>query len=92
MIRLDVAFSTCPNDTFIFHALLHDCIDTGDYRFVAHMHDVEALNKKAFAKTKSQKEAGRFLGCYTSTSEESVKYSIFRQECARLGVKIKDFK
>lgn len=51
MIRLDVAFSTCPNDTFIFHALLHDCIDTGNYRFVPHMHDVEALNKKAFSKT-----------------------------------------
>lgn len=51
MISLDIAFSTCPNDTFIFHALLHDCIDTGDYRFVPHMHDVEALNKKAFSKT-----------------------------------------
>jgi len=51
MIRLDIAFSTCPNDTFIFHALLHDRIDTGNYRFVPHMHDVETLNKKAFYKT-----------------------------------------
>ncbi|MGA8181309.1 MAG: 1,4-dihydroxy-6-naphthoate synthase [Desulfobacterales bacterium] len=51
MTRLDIAFSTCPNDTFIFHALLHDCIDTGDLHFVSHMHDVEALNRKAFSKT-----------------------------------------
>jgi 1,4-dihydroxy-6-naphthoate synthase len=51
MTRLDIAFSTCPNDTFIFHAMLHDCIDTRNLRFVPHMHDVEALNQKAFSKT-----------------------------------------
>jgi 5,8-dihydroxy-2-naphthoate synthase len=51
MTCLDIAFSTCPNDTFIFHAMLHDCIDTGDLRFLPHMHDVEALNQKAFSKT-----------------------------------------
>ena len=51
MTALDVAFSTCPNDTFIFHAMLHDCIDTGDLNFVYHMHDVQVLNQKAFAKT-----------------------------------------
>ena len=51
MTRLDIAFSTCPNDTFIFHAMLHDCFDTGNLRFVPHMYDVEALNLKAFSKT-----------------------------------------
>jgi len=50
------------------------------------------LIKKAFAKTKSQKEAGRLLGCYSSADEETRKYSIFRQECTKLGVKIRDFK
>ncbi len=50
MTRLDIAFSTCPNDTFVFHAMLHDCIDTGNLRFVPHMYDVEALNQKAFSK------------------------------------------
>jgi DNA-binding NtrC family response regulator len=53
---------------------------------------LKELIKKAFAKTKSQKEAGRLLGCYTSADEEPGKYSIFRQECTKLGVKIKDFK
>ncbi|HUV77618.1 MAG TPA: 1,4-dihydroxy-6-naphthoate synthase [Desulfobacterales bacterium] len=51
MTTLDIAFSTCPNDTFIFHAMLHDAIDTEDLRFIPHMHDVEDLNKKAFLKT-----------------------------------------
>jgi DNA-binding NtrC family response regulator len=50
------------------------------------------LIKKAFSKTKSQKEAGRLLGCYTSADEEPKRYSIFRQECTKLGVKIRDFK
>ena len=51
MTTLDIAFSTCPNDTFIFHAMLHDCIDTGNLSLIPHMHDVEELNKKAFLKT-----------------------------------------
>ncbi len=50
------------------------------------------LIKKAFAKTKSQKEAGRLLGCYACADEEPRKYSIFRQECTKLGVKIRDYK
>ena len=51
MTTLDIAFSTCPNDTFIFHAMLHDCIDTGCLNFTPHMHDVETLNTKAFSKS-----------------------------------------
>ncbi|MHB8203926.1 MAG: 1,4-dihydroxy-6-naphthoate synthase [Desulfomonilaceae bacterium] len=48
MIELSLAFSPCPNDTFIFHALLHRCIDTGDYSFSPHIDDVEKLNQAAF--------------------------------------------
>ncbi len=47
MNTLDIGFSTCPNDTFIFHAMLHDCIDTGKLSFSPHLLDVEELNKKA---------------------------------------------
>jgi two-component system NtrC family response regulator len=50
------------------------------------------LIKKAFSRTKSQKEAGRLLGCYTSADEDPKRYSTFRQECTKLGLKIKDFK
>lgn len=47
MTQIDLAFSPCPNDTFIFHAMLHDCIDTAPFAFRAHVHDVETLNLKA---------------------------------------------
>ena len=51
MITLDTAFSPCPNDTFIFHAMLAGYIDNGRFRFIPHLDDVEALNSKAFDKT-----------------------------------------
>ena len=44
MTNLSIAFSPCPNDTFVFHAMLHHGIDTGKYIFVPHIDDVEALN------------------------------------------------
>lgn len=48
MTSLTLAFSPCPNDTFIFHALLHKLVDAGDYSFSPHIDDVEALNTAAF--------------------------------------------
>ncbi len=48
MRTVNIAFSPCPNDTFIFHAMLHGLVDTGDYEFVTHLHDVETLNDSAF--------------------------------------------
>jgi len=44
---IDLAFSPCPNDTFMFHALLHGCIDSGGLKFIPHIHDVETLNRDA---------------------------------------------
>lgn len=44
-IRLGI--SPCPNDTFIFDALVNNKIDTGDYHFLAEHHDVETLNQRA---------------------------------------------
>jgi len=49
MPTLDIGFSTCPNDTFIFHAMLHKQIDMADLSFTPHLFDVEELNKKAFS-------------------------------------------
>jgi len=51
MTEISIAFSPCPNDTFIFHAMLHRAIDTGSYAFSPHIDDVEALNSAAFKKT-----------------------------------------
>jgi 1,4-dihydroxy-6-naphthoate synthase len=51
MTTLDTAFSPCPNDTFIFHAMVSGCIDNGRFRFIPHLDDVETLNCKAFGRT-----------------------------------------
>ncbi|WP_300670218.1 1,4-dihydroxy-6-naphthoate synthase [Desulfoluna sp.] len=45
-----IAYSTCPNDTFIFHALIHGLVKAGDLTFEPHLHDVEALNTFALAR------------------------------------------
>ena len=48
-IELDIGFSPCPNDTFIFDALIHQRIDTAPFRFRPQIADVEELNKRGFA-------------------------------------------
>lgn len=46
--RITLGFSPCPNDTFIFDALVNGLIDTGDFRFEPVLEDVETLNQWAF--------------------------------------------
>lgn len=48
MRTVNIAFSQRPNDTFIFHAMLHGLVDTGDFNFITHLHDIEILNDSAF--------------------------------------------
>lgn len=43
-----IGFSPCPNDTFIFDALVNGKIDTGTLRFEPVLEDVETLNEWAF--------------------------------------------
>jgi 1,4-dihydroxy-6-naphthoate synthase len=47
-MKLKLGFSTCPNDTFIFEALVHHKIDTEGLEFDLLLADVEELNKTAF--------------------------------------------
>ena len=47
-MKLTIGFSPCPNDTFIFDAMIHHRIDTEDLAFETVMEDVESLNKRAF--------------------------------------------
>ena len=47
-MTLTLGFSPCPNDTFIFDALVHHKIDTEGLEFEVHLGDVEQLNQKAF--------------------------------------------
>jgi 1,4-dihydroxy-6-naphthoate synthase len=44
---LSLGYSPCPNDTFIFFALIHGKIDTGNLQFNEVLLDVETLNQKA---------------------------------------------
>ncbi len=48
MKTLTLGFSPCPNDTFIFDALIHQKIDTEGLRFEVVLGDVEDLNRRAF--------------------------------------------
>ena len=48
--KLTLGFSPCPNDTFIFDAMVHGKIDTESLQFDVVMEDVETLNRKAFQK------------------------------------------
>lgn len=48
MQKLTLAFSPCPNDTFIFDAMIHHKIDTEGLEFEVHFADVEQLNQSAF--------------------------------------------
>lgn len=47
-MKLTLGFSPCPNDTFIFDALIHHKIDTKGLDFEVEYQDVETLNLKAF--------------------------------------------
>lgn len=45
--KLTLGFSPCPNDTFMFDALVHGKIDTEGLSFEVVMEDVETLNQRA---------------------------------------------
>ena len=46
-MNLSLGFSPCPNDTFIFDALVNKKIDTGEFTFEPVLEDVETLNQWA---------------------------------------------
>ncbi|WP_293302545.1 1,4-dihydroxy-6-naphthoate synthase [Pedobacter sp. UBA4863] len=48
-MELTLGFSPCPNDTFIFDALIHGKIATEGLSFKVFYDDVETLNQKALA-------------------------------------------
>ena len=44
---LSLGYSTCPNDTYIFHAMTHGLVGCGSVRFEPTLKDVETLNQEA---------------------------------------------
>jgi 1,4-dihydroxy-6-naphthoate synthase len=45
---MNFSFSPCPNDTFMFDAMVHHKIDTEGLSFTVRLADIEALNHAAF--------------------------------------------
>lgn len=60
-MTLRLRISPCPNDTFMFDALVNGRIDTGDLRFEVEYHDIEALNRAVLAVNGQAGEAGKTL-------------------------------
>ena len=48
-MKIKLGFSTCPNDTFMFDAMVHHRIDTGSYSFEVILADILHLNQMAMA-------------------------------------------
>ncbi len=48
-MKLSLGISPCPNDTFIFDALVNGALDTGDLRLEVVLDDVQTLNEWARA-------------------------------------------
>lgn len=49
-MKLSLGFSPCPNDTYIFDAMIHGKVDTEGLEFDVVLGDVEKLNQGAFNK------------------------------------------
>ncbi|TWU40454.1 menaquinone biosynthesis family protein [Novipirellula artificiosorum] len=45
---IELGISTCPNDTFTFHALMHRLVDWRGLDFRVHLHDIQELNDSLF--------------------------------------------
>ena len=45
--KIQIGFSPCPNDTFIFDAMVNNKIDTGNLQFEPILEDVQTLNEWA---------------------------------------------
>ena len=48
-MKVSLGFSPCPNDTYIFDALVHGRVDTEGIAFDVSLADVEDLNQRAFS-------------------------------------------
>ncbi|MBI5399309.1 1,4-dihydroxy-6-naphthoate synthase [Candidatus Saganbacteria bacterium] len=50
-MRLQLAYSPCPNDTFTYYGIMSGKISLADYPLEVHHHDIETLNRLALAGT-----------------------------------------
>lgn len=48
MTTIRIGISTCPNDTFAFHALMHDLVDCHGINYHVELLDIQQLNQRLF--------------------------------------------
>lgn len=56
MENVDLLISPCPNDTFVFHAMIHSLVDTMGMKFNATFLDIDQLNGVAKSAPEDSKE------------------------------------
>lgn len=67
-MQLTLGISPCPNDTFIFEALIHQKIDTEGLTFKTYYEDVETLNQWAFQSRLSVTKLSYFAFAHLTSS------------------------
>lgn len=70
MKKFTIGFSPCPNDTFIFDALVNGRIDTGEFKFEPVLTDVEELNRMAMSGKLDITKIS--IGAYAAASEKYI--------------------
>ncbi|OQX97385.1 MAG: 1,4-dihydroxy-6-naphthoate synthase [Bacteroidetes bacterium 4572_128] len=73
-MKLKLGISTCPNDTFIFDAMLHHKINTEGLEFELILADVEELNYKALKKNIDIVKMSYHAYCYLSENYTILDY------------------
>ena len=90
--KISLGFSSCPNDTFIFDAMIHGKIDTEDLEFELFIGDVEELNRKAFSNELDITKIS--YNAYTRLAKDYVLMdsgSALGENCGPLIIANKDF-
>lgn len=90
-MKLTVGFSPCPNDTFIFDALVHHKIDTEGIEVACFLEDVETLNQWAVEGKLDITKLSYHAFAYASENYEILNSgSALGNNCGPLLIKNKD--
>ena len=90
-MTLSLGFSPCPNDCFMFDAIVHRRIDLDGLDFTVVMEDVEALNRAAFAGgvdvTKLSYHASRTAPTVSRCSTPAARSAAAAARCSSPGAR-----
>ena len=101
-MKYTLGFSPCPNDCFIFDAMLHGKIDTEGLTFKPVIEDVEALNRRAATSppspllkrgVKKQLDITKLsFFAYAKARKDYATSDKIRKQLNNLGIELKDEK